>query len=101
MANEMTKLTLRLTQPQMRMFKQAAELGGFRPIDDFVISAARDKAEAIIKKHNNWLASENDRKISFDALFNPPAPNDKLGSLAFMYSKKDLTYLYSLRDQLL
>lgn len=26
----------------------------------------------------NWLSSENDRKIFFDSLTNPPAPNTKL-----------------------
>ena len=39
------------------------------------------KAEAIMtimEKHKNWLTSENDRKTFFNALVNPPAPNDKL-----------------------
>jgi len=31
-----------------------------------------------MEKYNNWLASENDRKVFFDALLNPPAPNHKL-----------------------
>jgi uncharacterized protein (DUF1778 family) len=78
MANEITRLALRITQKQKRTFEQAVELGGFRSLPDFLISAALEKAEAIIKKHDNWLTSERDRKIFFDALLNPPAPNDKL-----------------------
>ncbi len=31
-----------------------------------------------MEKHNNWLSSENNRKIFFNSLVNPPAPNDKL-----------------------
>jgi uncharacterized protein (DUF1778 family) len=37
-----------------------------------------EKANAIMEKHNNWLSSENDRKIFFHALLNPPEPNAKL-----------------------
>jgi uncharacterized protein (DUF1778 family) len=78
MANEMTRLDLRISQKQKNTFEQVLDLGGFRSLTDFLISAASEKAEAIMERHNNWLASENDRKIFFDALLNPPAPNDKL-----------------------
>ena len=78
MASGMTRLDLRISQKQKSAFEQALDLGGFRSLTDFLISAASEKAEAIMEKHNNWLASENDRKIFFDALLNPPAPNDRL-----------------------
>jgi uncharacterized protein (DUF1778 family) len=77
-ATEMTRLDLRISQKQKDLFEQVQEIGGFRSLTDFVISAASEKAEAIIEKHNNWLASENDRKLFFDAILNPPAPNAKL-----------------------
>ncbi|MEI9918972.1 MAG: DUF1778 domain-containing protein [Bacteroidota bacterium] len=78
MANQMTRLDLRISQQQKMTFEQVLQLGGFRSLTDFLISAASEKAEEIMEKHNNWLASENDRKVFFDALLNPPAPNDKL-----------------------
>ena len=78
MARGMTRLDLRISQKQKNAFEQVLELGGFRSLTDFLISAASEKAEAIMEKHNNWLASENDRKIFFDALLNPPAPNARL-----------------------
>ena len=78
MATEMTRLDLRISQKQKNTFEQVLELGGFRSLTDFLISAASEKAEAIMERHNKWLVSENDRKIFFDALLNPPAPNDKL-----------------------
>jgi uncharacterized protein (DUF1778 family) len=80
MANEMTRLDLRISQKQKSLFEEALELGGFRSLTDFLISAAAEKAEAIMEKHNNWLASENDRKIFFDALVSPPVPTAKLKS---------------------
>ena len=78
MATDTTRLDLRIPQKQKDYFEQVLEIGGFRSLTDFLISAASEKAEAIMVKHNNWLASENDRKIFFDTLLNPPAPNARL-----------------------
>ncbi len=75
---EMTRLDLRIPQEKKDYFEQVQEIGGFRSLTDFLISAASEKAEAIMDKHNNWLASENDRKLFFNAILNPPAPNAKL-----------------------
>ena len=77
-AREITRLDLRIPRKQKDYFEQVFEIGGFRSLTDFLISAASEKAEAIMEKHNNWLSSEEDRKIFFDALLNPPAPNEKL-----------------------
>jgi uncharacterized protein (DUF1778 family) len=77
-SNELARLDLRIPRKQKAYFEQALEIGGFRSLTDFIISAVSEKAEAIMEKHNNWLSSENDRKIFFNALMNPPAPNDKL-----------------------
>jgi uncharacterized protein (DUF1778 family) len=76
--NEVTRLDLRISRKQKDYFEQAYEIGGFRSLTDFLISAASEKAETIMEKHNNWLSSENDKKIFFKALMSPPAPNDKL-----------------------
>jgi len=75
---DMTRLDLRISQKQKDLFEQVQEIGGFRSLTDFLISAASEKAEAILEKHNNWLSSENDRKLFFNALLNPPQPNEKL-----------------------
>ena len=75
---ELSRLDLRIPREQKDYFEQALEIGGFRSLTDFIISAASEKAEIIMEKHNNWLSSENDRKVFFNALVNPPAPNDKL-----------------------
>lgn len=77
-ATELTRLDLRISRKQKDYFEQVLEIGGFRSLTDFLISAASEKAEAIMEKHNNWLSSENDRKNFFNALVNPPAPNTKL-----------------------
>jgi uncharacterized protein (DUF1778 family) len=75
---KLARLDLRIPRKQRGFFEQAFEIGGFRSLADFLISAASKKDEAIMEKHDNWLSSENDRKSFFSALVNPPAPNDKL-----------------------
>jgi uncharacterized protein (DUF1778 family) len=78
MATEMTRLDLRISKKQKDTFERVLELGGFRSLTDFLLSAASEKAEDIIEKHNNWLTSENDRKVFFEALLKPPLPNARL-----------------------
>ncbi len=75
---ELTRLDLRIPRKQKDYFEQALEIGGFRSLTDFVISAVSEKAEAIMEKHHNWLSAENDRQVFFHSLVNPPAPNDPL-----------------------
>lgn len=72
---EVSRLDLRIPRKQKDYFEQALEIGGFRSLTDFVISAVSEKAEAIMEKHNNWLSSENDRNVFFNALIIPPASN--------------------------
>lgn len=74
-----------LHEVQKEFFERAALVGGYRSLTDFVLSSAQEKAEAIIDRHQALLASEQDRKIFFDALLNPPAPNQKLRRAAKRY----------------
>lgn len=83
----MTRLDLRLSREQKNYFEQVQEIGGFRSLTDFVITAVSEKADAIMEKHNKWLASENDRKIFFEALMNPPAPNARLKAAMHKHKK--------------
>ena len=75
---ETTRLDLRMSRKQRELFEQAAEIGGYKSLNDFVLAAASEKADVIIQKHNVWLSSDNDRMIFFNALINPPAANVRL-----------------------
>ena len=68
----------KIPQAQKQLFEYAARLGGFRTLTDFIINAVQEKANTIIQGHNTILASEKDREIFFDAITNPPGPNQKL-----------------------
>jgi uncharacterized protein (DUF1778 family) len=75
----------KIPKVQKELFEYAASLGGFRTLTDFIINAVQEKANVIIQQHNTILASEKDREIFFDALMNPPGPNQKLCDTAERY----------------
>ena len=83
--SEKTRFDTKLTKVQKALFEQAAHLGGYRTLTDFIISTAQEKAKAIVEQHQLLLASEKDRAIFFDAIMNPPAPNEKLLQAAGRY----------------
>lgn len=75
---ETTRLDLCMSRKQRDLFEQAAEIGGYKSLNDFVLAAASEKADAIMQKHNAWLSSENDRQTFWNALVNPSAANARL-----------------------
>lgn len=82
---EKTRFDTKLTKIQKELFEQAAQLGGYRTLTDFVISTAQEKAKAIVEQHQVLLASEKDKAIFFDAIMNPPAPGKRLLQAAERY----------------
>lgn len=77
-----------LLKDQKNFFERAAQLAGFKNLTEFVFSAAQEKAETIVMNHETLLASQRDREVFFEALMNPPEPNEKLMSAAQKYKKK-------------
>lgn len=77
----------RLSFEQKQFFERAAMLGGYRNLTDFVIAAVQNKAKEIIEEREKILASEKDKEIFFDALINPPKPNNELLNARDDYSK--------------
>lgn len=75
---ELTNLNIRISRVQREYFELAAEIAGFKSLSDFLLAAASEKADAIMQKQHNWLASENDKKTFFNAIVSPPAPNARL-----------------------
>ncbi|MDO9274952.1 MAG: DUF1778 domain-containing protein [Lutibacter sp.] len=85
--NEKTRFDTRLPKEQKLFFERAANIGGFRNLTDFIISAAQEKAKEIIKEQDMFLASNRDNEVFFDAVFNAPKPNSELLSATEEYNK--------------
>lgn len=68
----------RLTLEQKQLFERAAQLSGFKNLSEFVIVTLNQRAKEVIEKEERLFGSERDKGIFFEALLNPPTPNEKL-----------------------
>jgi uncharacterized protein (DUF1778 family) len=82
---EKTRFDTKLTKVQKELFELATKIGGYRTLTDFMLSTAEEKAKTIVQQHEAILASERDKKIFFDAIMNPPQPNQRLKDAAKRY----------------
>jgi uncharacterized protein (DUF1778 family) len=73
-----SRLELRLSKQKKQYFEEIATLGGFRSLSDFIVHSASQEANKIAEEHNRILASEKDKNVFFEALMNPPKPNQAL-----------------------
>lgn len=78
----------RLTTEQKQLFKQAAELMGYKSLSEFVVQTTQAAALQIIEKHQQILASEKDKSDFFNAMVKPPLPNKTLRSGLQRYQDK-------------
>jgi uncharacterized protein (DUF1778 family) len=84
---EQTRVDIRIPKEQKDFFLQAAEIGQFRNLTEFVVYSVQVQAETIIKKHEAILASDADRNIFFHAVMNPAAPGQRLKKAAKKYKE--------------
>ncbi|RYY38016.1 MAG: DUF1778 domain-containing protein [Sphingobacteriaceae bacterium] len=84
---EKTRFDTKLTKVQKELFELATKIGGYRTLTDFMLSTAEEKAKTIVQQHEAILASERDKKIFFDAIMNPPQPNQRLRDAAKRYQE--------------
>jgi uncharacterized protein (DUF1778 family) len=71
------RLEARVTPDQKEMIERAAYVQG-RTVTDFVVSALQEAAKRAIAEHTVWQLSQEQQKVFFEALMNPPPPNAKL-----------------------
>lgn len=84
---EKARFDTRLPKEQKEYFEYAANLGGFRSLTEFIVFSAQQQASVIVESRNIFLASKKDREIFFDAIMNPPKPNNALKKAASRYKE--------------
>lgn len=72
------RIDIRVTPEEKRMFIRARKLNGESSLSGFVTRIVKNKSFEIIEKENRILASERDRKIFFDSIFEDQEPNQAL-----------------------
>ena len=78
------RLDLRLNSEIKSLFSRAAEYSG-TTMSAFIIDAARERAQDLIKQNEIITLSNNDRDVFLELLANPPEPNEKLRRAAEKY----------------
>ena len=81
------RINLRLNETAKRRIEQAASLER-KTVSGFIVSSALENAERAIQKHETMALDRHDAKRFFDAIVNPPAPNDKLHTAMDEHGKR-------------
>ena len=80
-----SRFDTRLPKVQKQFFEKAAQLGGYRTLTDFIITALQEKAKKIINENEQIIASQKDSDIFFNAITNPDKPNSDLSEAVKEY----------------
>lgn len=71
------RVQLRLDTGSKKKLERAAAFSG-KTVTDFVLSNALDAADRVLAEHEVITLSDEDWDVFFDALVNPPEPNENL-----------------------
>ena len=85
---EMSRFDTKIPKETKELLERATVLGGYRTLTEFIISSAQDRAREIVREQDDFLASENDRAIFFNAIIKNEEPNDNLKKAAERYKKE-------------
>lgn len=76
-SDRVERIGVRIDKETTDLIKHAAYLSQ-RKVGDFCVAALADTARRTITEHETLVLSARDRAAFFDALVNPPAPNERL-----------------------
>jgi uncharacterized protein (DUF1778 family) len=68
------RLEIRVTPDQKKEIERAAKIRG-TSVTDFAVNKLQEAAREIIQETESFRLREEDRKVFFNALANPPEPN--------------------------
>ena len=90
MTTSSPRITTRVSLDTQELLSKAAALVGISSINSFVLNAAIEKANAIIKNQNSLSLSKDDSQLFIDALDAPPESHTKLREAFLSYDTKSL-----------
>jgi uncharacterized protein (DUF1778 family) len=81
------RLEIRATPEQKKLFERAAQIRG-TSVTDFAVNKLLEAATEIVRETESIRLHEEDRKVFFSALLNPPAPNRYAKAAVARYKKQ-------------
>ena len=71
------RMHLRLDARSKRKLERAASYAN-KSVSEFVLANAVEAAEKVIGEHEKMVLSDRDRDVFFEAILDPPEPNEAL-----------------------
>lgn len=81
------RIDVRINKEHKELIKYAAEVSGYKSVSEFIVNIVSRESRRILQEDAKLLKTIEDKKIFFNALLSPPAPNDNLKSALNNYKK--------------
>ena len=81
------RINLRLSETAKRRIERAASMEG-KTVSAFIVSSALETAERTIDRHETVTLAREDAMRFFDALADPPPPNDRLRAVLEEHARR-------------
>lgn len=79
MANQVDdRIDVRITKEQKALFRRASVISGFKNLTEFVVHCVSKESKNLLIEERQILKNDEDKRIFFNALLNPPSPNERL-----------------------
>ena len=76
-AAQSERINVRLSKTAKRRIEHAASVEG-KTVSAFIVSSALENADKTVRRHETIALAREDATRFFDALSDPPPPNDRL-----------------------
>ncbi len=86
-ARKRERINLRLDSAAKHRIEQAASFEG-KTVSGFILSKALASADEAVRAHETMVLSKGDAEIFFDAILDPPPPNETLLRAIKEYGKR-------------
>ena len=91
------RIDVRINREHKELIKYAAEVSGYKSVSEFIVNIVSRESKRIIEEDAKILKTIEDKRLFFNALTNPPTPNENLKSALknyqrFFISNKDTDF---------
>ena len=86
--NKDERIEIRISSYDKRIFQKAQKLSGDKSFSSFITRIVKEQAEKIVAKNDRIIASERDRELFFNAVFENSKPNQNLVKAAKKYKSQ-------------
>jgi uncharacterized protein (DUF1778 family) len=79
------RIDVRISTEQKELFRRASVISGFKNLTEFIVHCVYKESKSLLIEESQILKNEEDKRIFFNALLNPPSPNARLKQARLNY----------------